>query len=225
MKVNTIRKRKAIRRWILLLALLTFIELSGLHSFTIHQSLRSVEKSYLTGKTKIVEFVHAPKHFFKGLNMITISENKNSVIAACHKWSQISGWGSFHTLVMDLSQITKSGLPVYATQVGAQSATVPYFHFMFAGRIMDDSIAKIEIVWFHPGDSSVDINQEISVIQDGFEKTDGPENFVLFSTKMYSAYGEQAKWDRPELICYDINGNEIFRDYIDSIVSMVGGRL
>lgn len=225
MKVNTIRKRKAISRWILLLALLTFIELSGLHRFTIHQSLRSVEQSYLTSKTTIVEFVQPPKHFFKGLNAITISENKNTVIAACHSWRLFSGWMPFHTLVMDLSKIPKSGLPVYATQVGSQSATVPYFHFMFAGRIMDDSIAKIEIVWFHPEDSFVDTNQEISVVQEGFEKTDGPENFVLFSTKMYSAYGEQAKWDRPELICYDINGNEIFRDYMDSIVSMVGGRL
>lgn len=174
------RKKKAVIRWSIVIALVLLALFISPFHFLPSQSLRYFEDDRMTGRTKIIDRQFSVPLKIPGVQLATLSENENAVVYCIHTYNLITGWYPHAGTEADCSE---AGKAVYASRLFASSSQTESSGAVFIGRIMDDAIDRVEIVadfakyaWLHP-----DATPENRVIasQDGFARKDGPETFCL----------------------------------------------
>ena len=212
------RKKKAIRRWALVIVLALCSSFVTHFSFLPVQSLRIQEDDRLTGQTKIISRYFESPIKIPGIQMATISESDNALVYCLHSYNLLIGWYPLAGAEVDLSQAEK---PVNAAVLHISCQKTEESGAVVVGKILDERIRRI------------DMEADFSAYEWIYKDQELPENYLLGQITLpdgtngkdvfylpirNSAYpnGEDSPfYFKPLMNCYDANGKLIYSESME----------
>lgn len=134
------RKQKAIRRTVILIAMIFFASATGLYGFTPTQGRQYSEESYHTGATQLVQRFHEPSIKATKLALFDLTANEKVTMLNCVRWHPLVGWMDSSAAVIDCS----SDAPLYGGTFYL-SGSDPETLLLIFGRVKDQRVVSIKI--------------------------------------------------------------------------------
>ena len=212
-KYIPVRRRKALRRLLLLAALLTAVALNIVPCrFLPSQALRDFENDRLTGRTKVIEVIPRPPMKLPGLWRFTLSENENAVVFSGQRFRFLLGWVYDGGAECDCSG---GEAPVYAAYNHLDYHTIDNQCYVFFGRVADPRIEALEIIADY-SEYQKELSPSILCPKQKFYTEGKSQAFCLCAVPElhYNEHGYAIPC-KPLLNAYDAEGMLIYSEHID----------